>query len=708
MVNENDHVVDAAEDGTGAPEIAAKSDSAEVEAGRAALVNQWIKDVKEAREHWAPSYKRMDICMRLAANGTIEKSDAEAVNGSYVVPILNRFVNQAVASLYAKNPKAIAKRKDKLLYQIWDGDPASIAQAMQMPPVTSVDPMTGQPVQQIDPQAAALLQEIQEVKQQLTLYDRMAKTMSLLYSYYLEEQDCGYKELLKAMVRRTKVCGVAYVELDFQRLMKKNPDVAAQIADTTSQILAIETGIVQLEAGQIEEGTAKMEELKLLLADLQNKTEIIAREGPVLSFPRSKDIIPDKRCKHLKTFAGSRWIAREYDLMPEEIQETWGVDVGSDYTAYTKDGKTSTDKKKGCCRVWKIQDKRNQQVLVVCDGYPDFIVEPSEPTVKIERFWTIFALVFNEIEPGEDEQIFPPSDVWNARHMQREYNSQRQGLREHRIAGRPGWVAAAGKLSEDDKKKMAVREGFEVLEMQGLTPGEDVKALLQAFPVAGVDPNLYEVETTFSDIQRTVGAQEANFGGTSGSTATESSIAENSRSAGNSSDVDDLDDLLSALARGMGQLMLTELSKETVIEIAGPGAVWPDMPPTREQIVKDLILETEAGSSGRPNKAAELANMERGMPFITMLPNVNPVPIAKRYLGLLDIDVEEAIVEGMPSITALNAMASKPPAAPTGAGPDDPNAQGDKGGNNAPGPNQANEPQGQPGYDAPGESVPSY
>ncbi len=232
-----------------------------------------------------------------------------------------------------------------------------------------------------------------------------------------------------------------------------------------------------------------------------------------------------------------------------------------------------------------------------------------------------------------------------------------------------------------------------------MVPGEDVKQVLQAFPVPGVDPNLYDVSSVFEDIQRTVGAQEANFGGTSGSTATESSIAENSRSAGNGSDVDDLDKMLSALARGMGQLMLTELTQETVMEIAGPGAVWPDVPPTREQVNKDLILEIEAGSSGRPNRAAELANMERAMPFLTMLPGINPMPLGKKYLGLLEIDLEEAMIEGMPSITAMNQMAGKP--SQGGAGPDDPKAQGQEGADNAPGPNQANEPGGQAEHPAP-------
>lgn len=705
MVDDTE-LLDATSGGEGVTDNATTTQAVEIDPARAALVKRWLKDVKEAKVHWGPAFKRMDICMQLAAHGTTTKADAEAEAGYYVVPILNRLMNQAVASLYAKNPKAVAKRKQKLLYRLWDGDPASIAAAMQkvMPPAPPApmgsnggDMMPPEPPAPFepDPQSIALLMEIQEVKQQLVMYDRMAKTMGLLFSYYLEEQDCGYKEQFKAMVRRTKVCGVAYVDLDFQRILKKNPDVAQQIADTTSMIAAMEAQIAQLEAGQIEEGTAKMEELRLLLQDLQSKVDIIAREGPVLGFPRSKEIIPDKKCRHLKTFSGCRWIAREYDLTPEEILETYKIDVGKDYTAYTKDGNVASEKDKGCCRVYRIQDKRNQQVLTVCDGYPDFLIEPSEPDVKIERFWTTFPLVFNEVE--SDEEIYPPSDVWNARHMQKEYNAQREGLREHRIAARPGYAAPKGKLETDDMAKLANKKAFEVVELVGMSPGEDIKSILQSLPTPGVDPAFYETETVFNDMQRVVGVQEANLGGTSNSTATESSIAENSRATGTGSDVDDLDTMLSALARGIGQLLLTELSKETVLEIAGPGAVWPDLPPTREQVVKDLVLEIQAGSSGRPNQAAELAKYERAMPWLQMLPGVNPIPLAKKGLDLLDIDVEDSIVEGAPSIQALNQQAGRP----TGAGQNDPSQQGPQGADNAKKPEQPNEPQSQPAYPAP-------
>lgn len=706
-----DEIIDATEGGEGVATGANPTSPKEVDAARAALVQRWIDDVKAAKTHHEKAFKRMKSCVKMAANGTRDDGDAWAEDGDYVVPIINRLINQAVATLYAKNPTAVAKRKQKLLYQLWDGDSASIMAAMQAAqqqmtmaataPV-QVDPVTGQAMApQISPEMQ-LIAEVQQVKQQLVMYDRMAKTMQLLFAYFLEEQDSGYKEQFKAMVRRAKVCGVAFVDLDFQRQLKPNPDIAAQISDTTNLISSLEADIaaMQEEGVSFDEESAAAEALRLKIQDLQSRAEIIVREGPVLSFPRAWEIIPDKDCRHLKTFAGARFVAREYDMTPKRVQEVYKVELGERFMCYSKDGTASADRKNGKCRVWRIQDKSTQQVLVVCDGYNDFLVEPAEPDVKIERFWTTFPLVLNEVESDDEAvSIYPPSDVWNSRHMQREYNAERQGRREHRIAARPWWAVLLGKLQDGDKTKISNKKAFEVVELQSMTPGEDIKQVLQAGPTPAFDSALYESESTFADMLRSTGAQEANLGGTSGDTATEASIAENSRGTSNASDVDDLDTMLSALARGIGQLLLTELSKETVLEIAGPGAVWPDMPPTREQITKDLILEISAGSSGRPNKAAELANFERAMPYLSMLPGVNPEPLAKKGLDLLEIDMEDAFVQGLPSIVAMNQMAGRSMAA--GAGPNDPNQQGAEGNDNAAGAPQENEPQSQPEYTAP-------
>jgi hypothetical protein len=104
----------------------------------------------------------------------------------------------------------------------------------------------------------------------------------------------------------------------------------------------------------------------------------------------------------------------------------------------------------------------------------------------------------------------------------------------------------------------------------------------------------------FEDMQRVTGNAEANLGSTAGGTATESSIAESSRQGTLGLDGDDLDDMLTALFRAAGQVLLGNLSAETVKQIVGPGAVWPEL--SRQDIMAELWLEVKAGSSGPPER----------------------------------------------------------------------------------------------------------
>jgi hypothetical protein len=149
------------------------------------------------------------------------------------------------------------------------------------------------------------------------------------------------------------------------------------------------------------------------------------------------------------------------------------------------------------------------------------------------------------------------------------------------------------------------------------------------------------------------------------------------------SSIDDIDDTLSAIARAAGQILLLNMTEEMVKSIVGPGAMWPVL--TKADVAKEIFLEIEAGSSGRPNQAQELQNFERLAPVLMQIPGVKPQFLAKEAIKRMDdkIDIDDAVADGLPSITAMNA--GKMPGMP---GQADPNAQGPQGSNNAPAPPQ--------------------
>lgn len=673
---------------------AANGEQPQVDPARKAFVKEWQDRVTHAKKFHEKAFKRMDWCRKFARNG----ADDEWIKAeNYVVAAVQRHINQAVAQLYAKNPVAVAKPRDKLLTPSWDGKPETL-QAV-LPAAMAGDPM-----------AASVIKEVVNAQNFLRMQAQQARTTELLFAYFMGEQRMAYKRRLKAAVRRAKVCGVSYIKLGFQRLTRIDPEINAQISDMRWQIAHVER--LMAAGADLPDDSPRLEELNAQLTALQQKPEVILREGPVLDFPRATEIIVDPMCRHLASFESADWVAHEFDFTPARVKEIYGVDVGNNYTEYREAtaSKRQFDKARGdgkvaCMKVWEIAQISTGLEFTIADGYPDYLREPAEPDVQIERFWRIFPITFNDVESDAsddaDDSIYPPSDVWMLRHAQKEYNRAREELRIHRQGNRPGYAVPAGALEDDDKKKLANRDTNAIIELKGLLEGDDIRQKLAPLPVVPLDPNLYDVGPQYEDILRTVGSQEANLGGTSDATATESSIAENSRQTSLADNVDELDDVLTELARAMGEVMLKNLAKDTVIEIVGPGAVWPDAPPTREEAAKDLLLEIKAGSTGRPNQAAELAKFERAAPWVVQMPGVNPTPIAEKALDLLDIHTENRIIEGLPSITAINSAANKPPPQAAGQNPQD---QGGEGAQNAPNP-QANEPQAQPAFPTQGGMV---
>lgn len=638
----------------------------EVSQARKELVKRVIGDVQKAKKHFEKVFNQMRKDMKFVRG---DQWEGEA-GDSYVANLTLRHVNQRVASIYAKNPTAVATRKKRLDFMLWDGNPKSYQDAvMQVMKATEMGALPSE-------DAIALIQDVEQGKQRRAMLDKLGKTLEIVFKHSLDEPMPRFKMQAKQLIRRVVTTGVGYVKLGYQRAMEQKPEVQSQLLDHGNKIAHLEALAQSVADGEVFEHQAEMEELKIGLQELQAQPDIVVREGLVYDFPKSTQVIVDPSCVQLQGFVGARWVAHEIMMTPEKIKEVYGVDVGEKFTPYSSDGKRA-DKKKGACDcvVWEYYDLVAQTVHTVCDGYDDFLKQ-GQPDVEIEQFHPFFVLTFNDVESEDD--IYPPSDVTLMRPMQQEHNRSRQGLREHRVSNTPAWVAPKGAFQEDDKTKMATHAVNELLELN-IERGTDVRQILQPKPSNPIDPAVYDTNYLFEDIQRALGSQEADFGGTSGATATESSIAENTRVSSVQSNIDDLDEFLSNIARAAGQILLKEMDIETVKKIAGEGATWSQF--SRQELSEELYLEIKAGSSGRPNRALKIANLERIAPFILQVPNLNPEWFLKQLVMNVDddIDLEEAVLSGMPSIVSMNANAQMA----TGDPATDPNMQGGKGGANA-------------------------
>lgn len=658
-----------------APQSGMIRDAEAPSTGRSELVKQKIDQVKEAKKHWSKDFERMRSNMDLASGKQWPGQSKD--DDRYRVNILQRVIKNAVASLYAKNPKVIARRRKMLDFQVWDGKPESAQQAVMMFQQAQA---VGLPP---DPASGAILQDIAAGVERRAMLDKLCATLEILAQYYMAEQEPDFKTQMKQMIRRARTTGVGYVEIGFQRQMDLSPDQQARIADMAERLAVIGRLSADLQDGEIDPNGPEAEQLRAAVAGIQSEPEMIVREGLVFTFPQSTRLIPSPETQKLVGWLGAEWIAKEIVITPERVKEVYGIDLGKSFTSYKPEvGKPTTASRRpmkdggdgGMACIWEVYDKPTGLLYVVADGYPDFLKEPAPPPVMVEQFFPFFAITFNETE--DESRLFPDSDVENLKSIQLEYNRSKEALRQHRIANRPVYLAAAGQFDEGEQKSLAGHAPHDVIEVKAFKDGTKPEDLIAPLKKAGVDPNLYETESLFNDMLRVTGVQEANLGGTSGSTATESTIAQSSMQGSIGLDSDDLDEMLSRLMRAAGQIMLTELSEETVKTIAGPGAVWPTL--TRHEIMAEVSLEIKAGSSGRPNKAQDAATFERMYPLFLQVPGVNPRWLLERALRIADddTDLEDAFIDGLPSITAMNSAKQ----IATGNPEDDPNSQGDKGG----------------------------
>jgi hypothetical protein len=717
-----------------------KPEDADAEAAeqRKALVAQILDEVKSWEKHHEKAFEKMKRHVRFVKNKDgeqwrgVDSTMANNANDKYVANVTHRLIQSKVASLYARNPRARARRRAMVDYVVWDGRQETLQSAIQTVTMAqqtmqvmgasqmgvpgAIAPPQPSPTPMMDPMTAmAIVQEAIKIRQQRDKIDRIGRTAEIMFNHAMDRAKPAFKSRMKQAIRRACTTGVAWVKLDFERAFDGyRPETNDQIRDTQDRIATLETRMKELAAGDLDTTSAEIEQLRLQLQSMTATEDMLVREGALFDFPKSWDVIPDKECQQLIGLVGCKKMAHRFESTPDRIKDQFGVDMGDNYRAYAspdralqaKVGDKSTDKV-----VWyEVYDSITGLVYCVAEGYPDFLCDPAPPRVDVEQFFPFYPVVLNETENEDD--LYPPSEVDLVEHQQRELNRSREALRQHRIAAAPFWLTGKDKFSDEDVNRLKARSPHDVLPVQALIGSQKITDVFQAGPTAAIDPNLYQDLHVVQDILRTTGVQDANLGPTTGNTATEAGIAEASRSKSDSSNVGDIDDLLSQLAHDWCKTSLKNVSLEMARRIAGPGAVWPEV--SSGDFTDMLYLDIVAGSSGKPNREREAAAFERIVPMLVNVPGINPDFLARKGVELLDdaVDMDDALLSGVPSVLAMNAMFKNAQGAmgagventPTGDPRSDPNAQGGHGGQNMPqGPGVSGGPQA--GNPAPGDAM---
>lgn len=656
-------------------------------------VKQLTEEVRASRAKWAPAFEgmRADARFHYGIQWAGQRSIYKETR--YIANLVQQIVRKKVDALYPKDPEFYSERKPKMDFVIWDEDMATLQQVEQRVAAGI-----------ITPEDMALVQDVMEGMAERKMFDRVGRTMEIMFKHYIAEQTPAFKVQMKRYARRSVITGVSYVKLGFQRMEQTSEIRESRIADARERVARLERLMEEAQDPDWNPECAEMAEAKAMLQEAMAMPPIM-REGPVFDFPLPWTIIPDAETTAINGWVGSRFIAEESLWPRSRIKEKFKVNVGTAYRPYVSrasdgdngslvedekfwdylklQGSSAKDDPLVCW--WYVYDKRSGLVYTIADGYAGYLAPPRTPDVNLEQFFPYYPFMTNDCEaPGE---IFPPSDVRVLRSMQEEYNRKREAVRQHRIANRPLY-ALAGELADNEDVKVLTSDyaDHSIVRLSMLKEGMKVSDVFQMVVKQPVDPMLYETETDYQDMQRTSGSTSPVIGETQGATATENSIADASRTISAESNVDDFDSMMNALGRDVGILMLREVSFDTVQRIAGRGAQWPTLDGANGMHLSDeIFLKVTGGSSGRADRAQRVAAIERMSTLLVQIPGLKGEFLARRALNAMDpdMDLTDAFDTSLPSITALNAMAGKAGGqVATGDPGSDPEAQGGAGGDN--------------------------
>lgn len=638
-----------------------------------ALVVKWLGKIEKAKKKWEPDFKRMRDNMEFAS-GIQWPGQTTIETDNYLNNITLRAVSQKVATLYAKNPKATAIRRKRLVYQVWDGEMESLLDSIG---TAQEAVMSGQPV---PVEISALFNDFQAGKTHEKLIDKICKTLEITYQYQVDTQQPDFKEQLKQVVRRVVICGVGYgrpiycqPNNAYPKPVSSGPD--NKVADMAGRLSEI-TRQIQEDGADGSSNDDRIASIRSLAASMGASTQdenLVAElnERIEFDFLPATSVIPDTNCRALKGFVAAQWIAIEFVMDREDANAIFGVPIKkgdvSQNTSLDGGEELNCDK----VFVYEVLNKMDRSHFYICSGYKDFLVEPEPVSPSVDGFWPVVALTFNDIEVEHNTKtsIFPPSDVQLMKSIQKEWNRTRDALRHHRIANQPRYLVRKGLLTDKDKEKILSAEPNEILELEGIPPEAQPAQLIQFMQNVPIDEHLYDTAPLEQDMMMGAGLQQANLGAAQPNvTATVGSIAEQSRLNVSASNVDDLDGFLSQLARMSGEMIMQSFASETVLRIAGPGAAWPVTPDMKADLLNEILLQIEAASSGRPNKALDLQNWSQLAPIL-QASGVNPAFIAEESVKRLDDNLDVSKLYPLtPDPSLMSPSGPSPAAQPTLAG----------------------------------------
>lgn len=309
-----------------------------------------------------------------------------------------------------------------------------------------------------------------------------------------------------------------------------------------------------------------------------------------------------------------RWQSHRVWMEDEEIQAKWQLDDDEmrDKVAagqlFSADGKpvTTTENTSGLegrsdrvnsddevvadkinrRAVWERYDKVLGKWITWVQGAKDALAIRSDIATGA-RFFPLFIFIPNRATG----RVFGVANTEMEMPIQDEINRLRTLDNEARDAIHPRYIIRTGTFNDAEKEAIEDARPFQTIETEYAGPITDVIQELQ--PSTGYNAMLYDTSKALLDLQAMSGLPTAALGATgSAKLATEAAIANEQIGVQADARRRRLEILLAEIYTYMAEVNAQVLSEEEVMEMVGPGAIWPVA--DRQQIFSNFTLEIEA------------------------------------------------------------------------------------------------------------------
>lgn len=445
-------------------------------------------------------------------------------------------------------------------------------------------------------------------------------------------RDAGLKRKAKRWVRSAMTVGAGWLKPALATRTHRDPVVQSEINSLQENLQRLAVLEANLAEGEVCDELAAKAEIEANLVALQAKLERQVATGLVLDFFAPDDVQVSPECGELVNYLESPWIAyRTYKSKTEAQAITgWSAEQMKSATVYLqrerkgrnsealpgvvewiKATDPSAETTDGFVCFREIWSRRDGVVYTLIEGVNDRWARDPFAPVTGSRFYDGFLLGFHYI----DGERHPQSDVHQLKSLQDEYGRTRSNFANHRMRSVPYNVWDAGEVDPKEMDKLNNAAALENIAIDFKGSGGPMQNRVMRMSATPIDPAQYSTQPITVDMEKVSGAQDAMQSGVAvEKTATEAQIQNTGFGARVGSRRDEIEDVLSELGLWTAQVLLQVLPEDVVVRIAGIDAVWPKL--TVDEVMEGFDIQVKAGSTGKPNLAADRAAWSTLLPLI--------------------------------------------------------------------------------------------